>query len=160
MAKQDLTQGIDASDRIGQCLHLLREAVKTAREPIDNQEWDFTTIRGELTDMLEYLQDAQRYNNAVRNSFIELIALIRRLQAAYHDAYEANQVIVQQSAEAYRQGQLDLLHRVVVEMEQSDFEQIVLMARAIFAAKREDPFDLAQQLDHLLTAIGVENTHQ
>ena len=155
MAEQDLRRGLDACDQLSQALYLLRKSVKTARKPIDNGEWDFVTIGGELTDIQEHLHDAQRHNSAVRSSFVELIALIRRLQVAYHAAYKAHQEALEQVEAAYHQGQINMLHQLIADLGESDLDLLFEFVKMLSASETNNPQTVRDWLNHLSTVWRI-----
>ena len=160
MAEQDLRSGLDACDHLSQVLYLLHKSVKTARKPIDNGEWDFVTIGGELTDIQEHLHDAQRHNSAVRSSFVELIALVRRLQVAYHGAYESYQDALGQVEAAYNQGQINMLYQLIADLAESDLDLLFAVVKMLSASETNDQQAVRDRLHHLLTTGEVEGNQE
>jgi hypothetical protein len=65
---------------------------QAARTPIDEGELDFVTVRCELTDMDCYLTQARFAAGSMRDAMVDLVSLVRRLQAAYHALYQAWQI--------------------------------------------------------------------
>lgn len=122
-----ISHALQTCDQLRQALQEIGDSITTARTPIDDGELDFTTIRGELTDMEYYLMHARFAEGALRDSFVDLVGLVRHLQQAYHNVYRAWQTAQSDQAQAIRrtlstvdQQSLDTLRRVSELLAQSE----------------------------------------
>ncbi len=146
MDDDKLLTGLKATDALNEILYLMRESVKTAREPIDRGDWDVVTVRGELTDIREYLDMALRENDAIRSSFVDLIALIRRLQTSYHQAYAAVEEAEQEMADAFHAGEVAMLGRFIRDSNDEMMSLFVEIAHILNPLTPAERTSLCQEL--------------
>jgi hypothetical protein len=125
------------------------ECVKAARTPIDEGELDFVTVRGELTDMDYYLMQARFAAGAMRDSVVDLVGLVQRLQTAYHVVYQAWQTAqttlqnpdtqrVQHLIADLDQEALDLLQWVSTALSQPPEVEGVALREVLRSYQRND----------------------
>jgi hypothetical protein len=116
-----LIHALNACEELRQALREIDTSVRAARQPIDDGELDFVTVRGELQDMDYYLTQARFAAGSMRDAVVDLVALVRRLQQAYHALYQAWQSAQTQvqSTEPLRQrlatldaASLEMLRRI------------------------------------------------
>lgn len=150
MDEEHLLAGLLANDELNEILGWLGDSVQTAQEPIKVGDWDVVTVRGELMDMQEYLLMAKRQNLAIRNSFVDLIALVRQLRSAYHQAYVALQESEQEAAAAFHAGETAMLGRFIRDAQDEVMELFVEITRNLDSLAPDERERLCQRLRQCL----------
>lgn len=148
-----LLAGLDASDLLIGIFDQMRESIKTAQEPIEVGDWDVVTVRGELRDMREYLDMAIRQNKAIRSSFVDLIALIRRLQTSYHRAYTALKEVEQETPIGFQASDFGEPQRSIRDI---DAEMTELLMEIVHSLDPLTPEDRASLIQHLQATLKRE----
>jgi isochorismate hydrolase len=138
---------LDACIKLNEALGLISDALRAARAPIDNDEFDYVTIRGELIDMQEYLHDARQFNNKLHGSVIDLVRLIKRMHTSYnviHNAWEiaqqeADRAMLRCLNDEMDQQETELLHEVIAALRAvQGFDKLLVVMRVHDAIQPEE----------------------
>ncbi len=92
-----IRKGLNAAETLRGILISMRESVKAAREPFEDDILDHPAIIGELIDLEGYIQMAEREISAINASSVEMLNLIERLQARFHALHHAYNIAIREN---------------------------------------------------------------
>ncbi len=104
-----LHDGKRAYDELIEALQNLTECIKSAEQPLIDQEYDPAAIRGELIDMQKHLTDAKSRAATLWRIMLQLAAIVRRMQV---DNHQAQLKVVY----AFQKGKSQMLEMLLNEM--------------------------------------------
>ena len=140
-----ISHAMHTCDELRQALQEIGDSVKVACAPIDDGELDFTTVRGELIDMDYYLMHARFAEGALRDSFMDLVGLVRRLQHAYHTVYRA-----------WQADQLQAMSRTLSDLDRESLDILNRVSETLAHREGLERLTLRDELDLLLSKYRQE----
>jgi hypothetical protein len=149
-AEEIVRRALATCDKLWDALKEIETSVQTARTPIEEGELDFVTVRGELIDMDYYLMNARNAQGSVRHALIEVMALVRRLQHAYHTAYLAWQSARKDASTAAHDAELNMMRRLIADLDQDALDVLNAIADALATTDNAARTWLQRRLDALL----------
>ncbi len=110
-------------------------------------------VRGELSDMQEYLGSATRLNNAMRRLVIDLIGIVRGMRSTYGDLFDAYEQTLDKANVAYHEGHVDML-RHLIELDETTLQALTAVVEAFNSNDTAQRQHVLARLQALLEGQG------